>query len=31
MDHGFPPPEPLVSEGNLAEQWKKWKQELNFI
>ena len=30
MDHGFSPPEPLVFEGNLTEQWKKWKQELNF-
>ena len=30
MDHGFTSPAPLVSQGNLAEQWKKWKQELNF-
>ena len=30
MDYGFTPPQPLVFEGNLAEQWKKWKQELNF-
>ena len=24
----FTPPEPLPSEGNIAEQWRKWKQEL---
>ena len=24
----FTPPEPLPFEGNIAEQWRKWKQEL---
>lgn len=24
----FRPPEPLVFEGNLSEQWDRWKQQL---
>ena len=24
----FTPPDPLPFEGNIAEQWRKWKQEL---
>ena len=27
---GFNPPSPLIFEGNISEQWKRWKQELDF-
>ena len=30
MDHGFTTPQPLLFEGHLEEQWRKWKQVLNF-
>ena len=26
----FTPPEQMKFDGNLSEQWRKWKQELNF-
>ena len=27
---GFNPPSPLIFEGNISEQWIRWKQELDF-
>ena len=27
---GLTPPKPLIVEGNLVENWKRWKQDFTF-
>lgn len=29
-DSGLPPPKPLKLEGNVIENWKRWKKEFNY-